>query len=457
MKNKLFCEIQAKDGLDMVLEETTNFDRIVKGVYDLTARDIYGSIETPGLAVFAYGSPGRIELIGGDSDADIFLAEKETSKETQRFRELFKKRLESFDFSKVDLTEWGNYKEINAYLNKSLVEGNQVLETRYLCGDISVRDDVEQFKKEYNSIERGIKNIIFNRLYFNQYYRQRVRGNALNIKYCHGGSRDFLFVYWHDRVDRMLANDIEDLTYRPRVIVGLERLLDNGKISEKDFSNWWDAISFSMALRSDILRVNKNGPDKGLTFADEKTLLKLNAYGYPAPEVIQKRFEVYRGDISQLVSLIWEETIAKIKFLRGPKFADDLRIAYHHKTPQKIRGMINAENPLLRIALIWGASESQQKELFSSLCEKYIETEDWAAIASLVCSPLCSARVLHRFGTGILKEEGYGYILRIVARNKNISKDTLKSIAENTKLEKRYTEVAKAALIGGNSSANNQI
>jgi hypothetical protein len=33
----------------------------------------------------------------------------------------------------------------------------------------------------------------------------------------------------------------------------------------------------------------------------------------------------------------------------------------------------------------------------------------------------------------------------------------LKSIAEDPKLEKRYTEVAEAALTKGNESANNQV
>ena len=40
---------------------------------------------------------------------------------------------------------------------------------------------------------------------------------------------------------------------------------------------------------------------------------------------------------------------------------------------------------------------------------------------------------------------------------KNVGKDTLISIAEDPKLEKRYTEVAKVALIKGNREANNQI
>lgn len=58
---------------------------------------------------------------------------------------------------------------------------------------------------------------------------------------------------------------------------------------------------------------------------------------------------------------------------------------------------------------------------------------------------------------GIAKEKGYGYILRVIARNKNTSFETLRGIAENETLEKRYKEVAIAALNFGNFVANNQI
>jgi hypothetical protein len=56
-----------------------------------------------------------------------------------------------------------------------------------------------------------------------------------------------------------------------------------------------------------------------------------------------------------------------------------------------------------------------------------------------------------------LAEKGYGYLLMVVARNKNVGKNTLEEIVSNLSLEKRYTEVAEAALIGGTKAANSQI
>jgi len=106
---------------------------------------------------------------------------------------------------------------------------------------------------------------------------------------------------------------------------------------------------------------------------------------------------------------------------------------------------------------LWGASESGQNNLFNYLANKYKKSEDWDTICSIVCSPLCSSEVLGYFGKGIAKEKGYGYILRVIARNRNVGIETLRNIAEDSNLEKRYKEVAIAGLNFDNSAANNQV
>ncbi|MEM4331132.1 MAG: hypothetical protein QW273_03965 [Candidatus Pacearchaeota archaeon] len=63
-----------------------------------------------------------------------------------RFRKRLKENLSFFDFCKVDLTDWGSYPEIDIFLEKSLVEGNQVLEARYLIGDEEISNDLEEKK-----------------------------------------------------------------------------------------------------------------------------------------------------------------------------------------------------------------------------------------------------------------------------------------------------------------------
>ena len=457
MIERIFFDLSTKKGLDMAVEETQQFDRIVKGVYELTAKDIYGTENPKGLAIFAYGSPGRIELIGGDSDADIFLCEDKRTSESIQFRRLLKDRLGKFDFSKVDLTSWGSYNEIEIYLQKSLVEGNQVLETRFLVRDEKVSNEIEKKKKEYDSIERGLSNIIFSRLYFNQYFRQRIRNEAINIKYCLGGSRDFLFVGWYDKLNRMILNEEQDNSYQPRVKMGLQKLFEKGKITERELIDTIEAINFSMVFRSDVLRINKNTSDRGLTFMDEPTLQRLQMIGYPESEVTKRTFEKYRKSINKVSQMIWDETIKKAGQIRGQKWEKLFRDAISSQTSQSKRMKISSDDPLIRISLIWGASEANEEPLLKSLAIKHRDTDDWATIGSLVCSPYCPHEILHHFGTGIAKDEGYGYLLRVIARNKNIGKETLEDIARDPRLEKRYTEVAEAALNEGDKSANSKI
>ena len=445
------------NGLERMTEESSNFDKIVRGVYGITAIEIYGSPETPGIAAFSYGSPGRIELVGGDSDADILIIEDKITEKSKRFRDLLKQRLGVFDFSKVDLPDWGSYADIETYLDKSLIEGNQILETRFLIGDGGIRQYLELKKKKYNSVERSLRNIVFNRLYLNQYFRQRVRNGALNIKYCPGGSRDFLFVYWYDKLDRMIKGDKDDISYQPRIKIGLQRLYNSGKINEEEFLKAVNAVNFLTVLRSDVLILNKNTSDKGLTFLDLNTAERLQLLGYPSPNETLMAFRDSREVIEDVSGIVFNEAIKKAESFRGIGWERQFILANSADTPEIVRKEISSDDPLMRIATIWGASESDQRELFCKLSEAYKNTDDWTTIGSIVCSPLCSSEILHHFGTGQAKEKGYGYLLRVIARNKNVKIETLESIANDSSLEKRYTEVAQAALKGGKGAANNQI
>jgi hypothetical protein len=321
-----------------------------------------------------------------------------------------------------------------------------------------VKEELEKKKKSCNSIERQLKNFFFNRFYFNQYFRQRVRNGALNIKYCKGGSRDFLFFYWYDNLYRTLNGMEIDNTYQPKVKIALENLFKIGKISLSKLEEALEALNFLMVLRGDILRINKNTKDKGLTFIDDNTLERLVLLGYPEPQKTKELFERYRRTIAEISDLIYEETIKLAGSLKGKQWEHSFRNSLNPNIPEqdKIK-IIDDDDPLLRIALIWGASENNQTSLFNYLANKYKTSTDWATICSIAASPLCPPKILDYLGRGIAREKGYGYILRVIARNKNTPLETLRSIAEDETLEIRYKEVAIAALNFGNFVANNQI
>ena len=100
------------------------------------------------------------------------------------------------------MPEWGTLSEAEIFAEKSITEGNQILESRFLCGDKDIKGKTEEMIGKYATTERMIRNIIFQKFYFEQYYKQRIRNGAINVKYCDGGSRDFLFINWFDKLMR---------------------------------------------------------------------------------------------------------------------------------------------------------------------------------------------------------------------------------------------------------------
>lgn len=112
---------------------------------------------------------------------------------------------------------------------------------------------------------------------------------------------------------------------------------------------------------------------------------------------------------------------------------------------------------MVTLAAIWGASKAGQQQALEEIIKRGTGSDSWEIQASLANSPLCPPSHLHDIGTGIGKEKGYGYILKIVSRNPRVPRETLESIAEDPNVEHRYSKCAVAALEGGNEAANHQI
>lgn len=444
-------------GTHRVYKETLKFDKIIGDVFN-EAKKSEGL--NPKMAIFAYGSPGRFELTGGDSDADIFIAESSITPERNQLKKVLNNRWNSFDFSKVDIPPWSTYEDIDIFLNTSLVEGNQVLETRFICGDNKIGKIIENKKIKFDSPHRELINIIFNRLYFDQYFQQRIRNGAKNIKYCNGGTRDFLVFYWYDRLCRKINGEdisLSGLT-QPKIKEGLERLMMEGSISGEHYGKAIEAVNGLIELRTDALIVNRATNERGLSILDDELISRLQrTFAYPGKDKIKEYFNDITATIDKAVRVMWKKTLERGSEFYGKKWGENIDLACQANTPSKIRLAIPDEDTATRVALLWGTTASSDKKSFELLSKRYQKTTEWGTLASIACSPLCSPQILEEVATGIAKERGYGYILRIIARNKNVNETTLKAIAEDTRLAERYTCIAKAALQNGNLFANNQI
>jgi len=211
-------------------------------------------------------------------------------------------------------------------------------------------------------------------------------------------------------------------------------------------------------LRTDALIANRGTEERGLSVLDDRLIEKLQKdFQYPTKEKVIEFFEYVTSSIEGVIKTSWERTLDIGSTFYGDKWKERIKSAYSPNTSQEERLKIPDIDAPTRIALLWGTSNSENLDGFQTLSKRYANTTDWGTIASIACSPLCDSDVLHEIGTGIAKENGYGYILRIVSRNNNTKEETLKRIAEDAKLDKRYTEVAKTALEHGNQRANNLI
>lgn len=448
-------------GTDMAFEYSNLFNNLIKEIYNIVLRE--RRLESPPkVAIFSYGSPGRMEGIP-DSDADVFIVGNGTE-ETVEFKKKYIEILERFNFCKLDIPSWGAIGEIRKYAKTSITEGNQVFETNFIIGDLNIKKEVDKIKSEYNTKERIIRNIIFQKFYFDMYFSQRVRNGSLNIKYCHGGTRDFLFYGWFSELMKKIAGEENG---RPRICYikdNITRLKNKSIISSSEYIDLIKAIDFVIILRSEILRLNRNTEDDGLTFLDAKTLDGLirelpsfmSHHKVRDKKDLLNKFEYFSKKIVLIKQKIWELTLKEAS--KDDGWYKNFKSAENFNYEELIKNnILKTEDLLINIALIWGANKAKHRETIEYLGNKLANREEWEIIASLSFSPLCPKETLHQLTSYSIKNKGYGYILRIISRNQNVSRKTLKTIVNNKSLAKRYVELAKIALEAGNNKANNQI
>ena len=457
---------QTYDGLDMAIAYSDVMEYVVRELFNLTVEQI-GKENEVGIAVFLYGSPGRREMVC-ESDLDVMLIYRNKSQKFIKFKEKFRELAEPFKFCKIDLPEWGTLDEAKIFAERSITEGNQVLESRFICGDEDIKTDVEAIQKKFGGQARMIRNIVFQRLYFEQYFKQRIRNGAINIKYCDGGSRDYLFIHWFNQLmSRKYPDWDRSQKERPVAEQGLFNLYHNGLIGPLEFGKAIDALHFNLLFRNEILLVNKGTSDEGLTFLDEKTLSSvfdrmpelMREYCILSPKKLAEQFDGQRFHIMNIKNRIWNLMINENgKEMKKFDWCSCFHKAYSKSTPEYQREtFLDWDDPLMRVANIWGSSNSHQIKLLEEICKRERNSDSWEIQASLTTSPHCPSDYLHHIGTGIGKEIGYGYILRIISRNPNVKQETLKAIANDLTIESRYTQCAKASLEQGKDVANHQI
>lgn len=378
-----------------------------------------------------FGSPARYEMLG-QSDLDCLLI-REDEINIVPLREKFMDNLKSFDFSKLDIPMWGSLTDCGNYLKKSVTEGNQLVEARYVSGDKDTWDKLENLRKKYCTEERFSVTFCFQYLYFNQYYKQRERAEKYNLKYGHGGTRDFLFPVW-------LAYFREGYEYlqngEPAVIRGIQSLLERKDITNEQSKRFVDAANVIALMRNELLRISYGTDDPGLTYLGKDTAENLTK---SLPNIYVNKNTVLKEGLDALKSIINLKEICYSVFMNELKIKNRIGPNAKH----------NHKDELCGIVMSWNTNLSQiNKHILDSLSN----SSSWSILTSLACNPTCPEHVLDILADKG-SEQGYEYVMKIVGRNPNTRDETLKKIV-NSNIELRFIEPAKVRLEKGWKKAN---
>jgi len=406
------------------ISRSLDFAKQYSDSYHDMIKKVGSEIEIPrGACLCSFGSPSRYEMIG-ESDLDCFIVHDETT-DINQFRKVFHAKLENVGYDKLDIPVWGSLKECKTYLQHSITEGNQVLEARFIAGDAQVWSSLLELKEKYLTLERALATFCFQYHYFEQYYRQRER--VANLKYGHGGTRDFLFPVWFNQIFSGITEIHID---KPAIINGIERMWAKGLIDRS--SGYLQAASDIAFLRNELLFQSRKTQDSGLTYLNLETAAKI-AHAWPwlfeDGDAVLTRGQDARKKVWKL------KEICYAAFTQLPVVIERMNEGY--------------SGELYSIEEVWKVNISQ---LSDSDLIRLVKSDSWAIQTSLACNPTCPPNVLDQlFEKGIVP--GYEYILKVVGRNKYTSKSTLLRIAESN-AEIRFREPAIVRLEKGWHKAN---
>ena len=163
--------------------------------------------------------------------------------------------------------------------------------------------------------------------------------------------------------------------------------------------------------------------------------------------------EKHIQNIAELKQIIWNLFIAHLYSSKGSEWTNKFNNFLAGNINQLDVDSVEGSDELLQMAIIWNISKKRDSSLFEHVFEEYSKSNSWVILASLCCHMDCPDKILNRvLEKGFRK--GYEYLLRIISRNKNVSKETLKRIIDNPNLEYRYKIVARTAYEMGVEKAN---
>mgnify|MGYP001564559005 FL=1 len=310
------------NGFLYVTEYSEKFKRLIRKIADVSAKESLGK-DLNGIGIFLFGSPSRQEMVD-ESDADILIIRYKNSDDYRKFRKVFLENLKKEKFPKIDIPEWGSLEDCETYIKNCITEGNQVIEAKFLYGDINLAKDLSEMRNKYSTTEKFERIICFQKFYFDQYYKQRTLHGVKNVKYGHGGTRDLMFVTWFSNL--MDLNENKRINFEdsfPHAHKSLSQLYSRGLINYNDYLEFLKQVEIVLILRNQILIQNRGTESEGITYLDEKsleTLFKRKIFNSDTITTITNLEKYLKGalnGVAKLKNLVWELFLDYLKKNRG--------------------------------------------------------------------------------------------------------------------------------------------
>jgi len=414
---------------------SSHYNNLIKSKVSYASEAIFGFPVPEGVAVFSFGAPARKEMLGG-SDADIAVYRAGRSGKESELRELLVKSLQNLNFTKVDTPVWGNLDEILQYMNTSVTEANQILEAQYICGDPEFREQVEALRaSSYNKV--GVaRNLVFQFIYFEQYYRKKASPNHINLKYCLGGTRDFLFPVWYAQLKCGIERDLQT-TATER---GLDALCAEGLLTVEEVADVLKSASAISFIRDEIMRITPGDVDGRLSLDKAIEVCGQIPMIFSQPQEIIRVVNESRQKIIAAKNKVWCGLCKYFSETKSEEWNEHFRNALSDAdsaaSPLEFRNDDVIDT--VRISNI----DAQNLMQYSEYIEEAAQSDSWTVLAALLSNsyvPGCVIdSVIRRRGI----TPGYEYFLEIAARNPNLERETLEFMVSDDKIEHRFKKPA---------------
>lgn len=398
------------------------------------SRDIFGTDFPQGVAIFSFGAPARKETFGG-SDADVAVYRAGNTSKELKLREKFVELLQDYNFTKVDTPVWGTLDDIQRYMTTSVTEANQVMEAQFICGDPEFRKRVEQLRVSLYNKDIIARNLVFQFFYFDQYYSKKASPGHLNLKYCAGGIRDFLFPIWYAQLKKGIDENLKTTAMER----GLNTLYEDGLLSGDELVDLLKHSSSIAFIREEVIRLTSGDMDGKLTPQKALEVYKKRPHLCENSQDIMRIVEKSRRKIIAAKAKVWEglcQYFATTKSESWNTYFKKALARENFELPSEFE-----HDEVINTTRIWNLNAQSAEQSFDYI-KKISSNDSWIVLASLLSNPHVSGSIIDSIIRRKGLTPGYEYFLEIAARNPNLETGTLEFILEDNSTELRFKKPA---------------